>query len=77
MTISIRIYNNGSYVVNNVRPEDVEGHIEYNKTMRFGCALVVDGKIENEGYLDEERIKNIVSTIDTSRYASYTSYPYN
>lgn len=76
MTISIRIYNNGSYVVNNVRSEDLEPHIEYNKTVRFGCALVVDGKIENEGYLNEERIKDIVSTIDTSRYTEYTSYPY-
>lgn len=77
MTISIRIYNSGSYVVNNVRPEDLKEHIEYNKIMRFGCALVVDGKIENEGYLDEKRIQDIVSIIDTSRYSSYTSYPYN
>lgn len=77
MTISIRIYNNGSYVINNVRPEDLEPHIEYNKTMRFGCALVVNGKIENEGYLNKDRIKQIVATIDTSRYQNYTPYPYN
>ena len=76
MTISIRIYNNGDYTINNVRPEDLEAHIEYNKTMRFGCALVVDGKIENEGYLDVDRINEIVSKIDTSRYTEYTTYPY-
>lgn len=76
MTISIRIYNNGSYTINNVRPEDLITHIEWNKVRRFGCALVVDGKIENEGYLDVDRINEIVSNIDTSRYTEYTSYPY-
>ena len=74
--ISIRIYNCGDYVVNNVRPEHIEDHIEYNKTFRFGCALVVDGDVKNEGYLDLERIKDIVSKIDFSRYPKYTKTPY-
>lgn len=75
--ISIRIYNSGNYIVNNVHPVHIEGHIEYNCTMRFGCALVVDGVIKNEGYLDKERIMKIVEGIDTSRYQrSYTPLPY-
>lgn len=76
--ISIRIYNSGNYIVNNVHPDHIEGHIEYNCTMRFGCALVVDGVIKNEGYLDKERIMKIVEGIDTSRYQrSYTPLPYH
>lgn len=74
--ISIRIYNCGDYVVNNVRPEHIEEHIDYNKTFRFGCALVVDGEIKNEGYLEENRIREIVSTIDLSRYKSFSDTPY-
>lgn len=76
--ISIRIYNNGDYVINNVHPDDIEGHIEYNCTMRFGCALVVDGVIKNKGYLNEERIMKIVEGIDTSRFQrAYTPPPYH
>ncbi|AWD93307.1 hypothetical protein AB9_143 [Acinetobacter phage vB_AbaM_B9] len=77
MAVSIRIYNSGSYVVNYVRPEDVSDHIEYNKIMRFGCALVVDGNIENEGYLNKERIEEIISKINIPKCYNYTPYPYN
>lgn len=74
--ISVRIYNNGDYVINNVRPEHLEGHIEYNTTYRFGCALVVGGEIKNEGYLDKERILDIYSKIDLSRHSNFTKPPY-
>lgn len=74
--ISIRIYNCGDYIVNNVRPEHLEQHIEYNKTFRFGCALVVEGEIKNTGYLDEDRINKIVSNIDLSKYSQYSEIPY-
>lgn len=74
--ISIRIYNNGTFVVNNVKPEHIVDHVEYNKLFRFGCALVVNGVIENKGYLDEDRIKEIVDSIDVSKYNSYSVLPY-
>ena len=75
--ISIRIQNNGDYIINNVHPDHIEEHIEYNCKMRFGCALVVDGVIKNEGYLDKERIVKIVEGIDTTRYQqNYTTPPY-
>lgn len=75
--ISVRIYNNGSYVVNNVRPEHLEDHIKHNTTFRFGCALVVGGEIKNKGYLDEDRIMTIYESIDINRFKSYTELPYN
>lgn len=75
--ISIRIYNNGDYVINNVRPEHIDDHINYNTIFRFGCALVIDDVIKNNGYLEEDRIKNIISKIDVSKYTSYTKLPYN
>jgi hypothetical protein len=45
--------------------------------MRWGCALVIDGDIRHEGYLEENRIKSIVENIDVSRYLYYTDLPYN
>lgn len=74
--ISIRIYNNGDYVVNNVRPEHLNDHIEYNTKFRFGCALVVSSEIKNSGYLDDKRINEIVSKIDLSGYSKYSEIPY-
>ena len=55
--ITIGVYSNGSYKVNIVRPEHLLHHIEYNKKMRFGRALFVDGKCEYAGYLSEEKTK--------------------
>jgi hypothetical protein len=55
--ITIGVYSNDSYKRNIVRPEDLERHIEYNKVMRFGRALFVDGKCVYSGYLNEEKIK--------------------
>jgi len=42
--LTLGIYGNGQLVYNVVRPEDLESHIEYNKTFRFGRLLYVDGK---------------------------------
>jgi hypothetical protein len=55
--VSIGVYNSDEYVVNIVRPEDLEDHIWYNKTFRFGRALFVDGKCIHKGYLDNDKIK--------------------
>lgn len=49
------VYNNGDRVHNGVLPADLSDHIEYNKVMRFGRALFVDGVCHNEGYLGKER----------------------
>lgn len=57
---TIGIYSDGSYKVNGVRSEDLSSHIEYNKTMRFGRALIVDGEIVYTGYLSKEQVQTIM-----------------
>ena len=42
---TVVVYLNGDYKTNGVTPENIESHIEYNKTLRFGRALLVDGKV--------------------------------
>lgn len=70
--VTIGVYSNDSYKVNIVRPEDIEGHIAYNKKMRFGRALFVNGVCEYKGYLTDERVaewteKIAAMTFDTSK----------
>ncbi len=55
MPIYVRVYNNGHRVVRTLEPGEVERQLTYDKVMRFGCALFVDGKCEAVGYLGEER----------------------
>ena len=40
--------------------EHLEHHIEYNKTMRFGRALLVDGEIIYCGYWKEEELQEFL-----------------
>ena len=55
--ISVGVYSNGKYVVNIVKDEDLEWHIKYNKTFRFGRGLFIDGKCINQGYLSENKLE--------------------
>lgn len=75
--ITIGVYSSGNYKVNIVRPEHLKHHIKYNKTMRGGRALFVDGKCVYAGYLSEEKTKeweekisemNIDSRIPSDEY---------
>lgn len=54
---TIGVYANGDFKINGVKPEHLDSHIEYNKTMRFGRALFVDGICHNQGYLSPEECK--------------------
>lgn len=47
--LTLGIYANGQYKYNVVREEDLENHIEYNKTFRFGRLLYVDGERVYDG----------------------------
>ena len=58
MHVTVGVYMNGVYKVNIVRDEDLEDHIQYNKTFRFGRGLFVDGKCVNQGYLSGEQVRN-------------------
>lgn len=55
--ITIGVYLNDSYKINIVKEEDLVSHIEYNKVFRYGRALFVDGKCENQGYLSDSKVK--------------------
>jgi hypothetical protein len=54
---TIGVYANGDFKINGVKAENLKEHIEYNKTMRFGRSLFVDGKCVHKGNLDDEQIK--------------------
>jgi len=68
--VTIGVYANGDHVVNIVRPEHLEGHIEYNKVMRFGRALFVDGLCMNKGYLSKDAVESWANCISTMRIDS-------
>ena len=51
--LTLGIYANGQYECNVVREEDLENHIKYNKTFRFGRLLYVDGKRVHNGQIKE------------------------
>ena len=53
---TVGVYLNGDYKTNGVTSEEIESHIEYNKTWRFGRALLVDGKVVHTGYYNESDI---------------------
>lgn len=55
--LTLGVYPNGQLAVNVVRPEDLESHIEYNKTFRFGRLLYVDGKRVYGGCIKEEYLE--------------------
>jgi len=52
--LTLGIYTNKQFKYNVVREEDLEHHIEYNKTLRFGRLLYVDGKRIYNGCMKEE-----------------------
>ncbi len=71
------VYPDGSYKDNGVLPELLEKHIEYNKTMRPGRALFVDGVCIYKGFVTEDtltamtvRLKNfpVIMNRDTQPY---------
>jgi hypothetical protein len=72
---TISVYLNGDYKTNGVREDLLESHIEYNKTMRFGRALLVDGKVVHLGYYNEsdrkileKKFKHVKVDKDTQPY---------
>lgn len=55
--LTLGIYSNGQYKFNVVRDEDLESHIEYNKTWRWGRLLYVDEKRVWNGCVKNEYLK--------------------
>ena len=52
--LSVRFYSNGQSTINRVAHEDILTHIWYNITLRFGCALFIDGELLYKGYMKSE-----------------------
>lgn len=59
------VYANGDFKDNAVLDSDLADHIEYNKTFRFGRALLVDGKVVYNGYLTDEQLAKHVGVVKT------------
>jgi hypothetical protein len=55
--LTLGIYANGQYKYNVVRDEDLEAHVEYDKTWRPGRLLYVDGKRIHNGMIKEEYLE--------------------
>jgi hypothetical protein len=55
--VTVGVYSNDTFKRNVVAPEDLDGHIDYNKKMRPGRALFVDSKCVHQGYLSEKETK--------------------
>ena len=68
MYTSVGVYQNGQYKVNIVRDEDLENHIEYNRTFRFGRGLFIDGKCVLKGYLSGEQVRNWEKRISEMKF---------
>lgn len=77
MHTSVGVYQNGQYKVNIVRDEDLENHIEYNRTFRFGRGLFIDGKCVLKGYLSGEQVRNWEKRISEMKFdISKPTIPY-
>lgn len=78
MHVTVGVYKNNEYKYNIVLDRDLEKHIEYNKTFRFGRALFVDGKCVNQGYLSDEQIEDWTRRISEMRFdMSHPTIPYH
>lgn len=62
---TIGIYPNGDYKVNGVKEHNLASHIHYNKVMRPGRALMVDGKLvyDGLGVMDKDKLNKIVQDL--------------
>lgn len=54
------VYPDGSWKRNAVDPADLEAHIAYNRSWRWGRALIVDGAVVHRGYWSEAGIEAFV-----------------
>jgi hypothetical protein len=74
------VYPDLSWKRNAVEHTDLEAHIEYNKTWRWGRALIVDGVCVYSGSIKEEVIQKWIDeklpTIDKDFNPTKHSAPY-
>ena len=68
--LTLGVYLSGDYTYNVVREEDLEEHIQFNKTFRPGRLLYVDGQRVYNGVIKKEALSKY-DTIAKEFYASY------
>ncbi len=73
---TVGVYNNGQMKQNGVPEDLLAGHIEYNKTMRFGRALFVDGTCVFAGYLGPEQLAEAATKIAAMTPITKDTRPY-
>ena len=59
--MTVGVYCSGTHVINIVKDEDLESHIEYNKIFRPGRLLFVDGKYCCGGLLNDSALKEMIA----------------
>lgn len=64
--VTIGVYANGETKYNGVDADDLMSHIAYNKKMRFGRALIVDGECVYEGVVSKEVINKAIEDYKTN-----------
>jgi len=52
----VGVYKNGDYKQNCIPDFELQEHIDYNTSARFGRGLFIDGKCVHAGYLNEEEV---------------------
>ena len=65
---TVGVYNDDTFKINGVISENLKDHIDYNRSLRFGRALFVDGKCIHKGYLSDERCKEWESKLKSPYY---------
>lgn len=66
-----RVYNNGDRVTTHfASTEEMENHLAFSITARFGCAHFRDGKCVSFGYLGQQRCEAIEKELKNRLTAS-------
>lgn len=73
--LTLGVYLSGDYTYNVVREEDLEEHIQFNKTYRPGRLLYVDGQRVYDGMVKDCTKYDKVAKVFYTRYNINMSRP--
>lgn len=72
---TVGVYPNREFKINGVKAENLESHIEYNRLMRPGRALLVDGTCILIGNFNQEDVTALEEEFKDCK-RSYDTAPY-
>lgn len=67
----VNVYKNGERKCNGVAAEDLEEHIEHNKSVRQGRAIFIDGVCVHRGYLTQTEVDSVARDLKKHPYVPY------